>query len=322
VIEHFTNNNEQQARNIELNNVYPLAQTHQVDLVDVHYHTVFPDPDPLNKDYPAGPNARSAFYGVSGVPFTLLDGNYGKYNYDEGNALSENDLLRRILMDPQFQIDPVVEIAEGLVKTETQITALKDLGNSDISVYTMILEKSVSAENWGGGSNDIYRNVVKTILPDPGGKRYVRSWTSGEKVNLVQAWEIENVYNTDSLMTVVFVQNNTTKEIYQTGIASIGSVDTTIATSIQPMQTEQYTYTVFPNPVSEKVNVLFDKMPPVELTVRIYNNLGELILSQQMHETGLRKILDVHELHEGIYFLQLHSGDQLIGVEKLFIMKN
>lgn len=76
--------------------------------------------------------------------------------------------------------------------------------------------------------------------------------------------------------------SNTWKEIYQAGIATVGTVDTTITTGLGEQQSEIPGFTVFPNPTLNHLNILFDNKLTNRAEVLIYSNLGELVLREQI----------------------------------------
>jgi hypothetical protein len=322
VLEHFTSINDQKARNKDKNIINTLVEENKNDVIDIKYHTAFSGANALNSDYPAGPSARSAFYGVSEVPYTIMDGMVHKFNYEDGNELSEDHIRKRILQDPYFSIEPVMEVVDSFVKVETQVTSLFNLKDTDVSLYTMVLEKTISGDAFGENPNEKYKNTVKAIMPNPGGKRYIKDWNKGDSESVVNIWKMNNVYNTDNLQVVVFIQDNNSSEIYQSAVAKAGSIDTTIVTGINYDIANNSGYTIYPNPAENKVHILFDQTLKESVEIKFYNNIGKLVKTGNIKPYQKHKMLGVSDLQPGLYIIKMHAPSGIIGVAKIYVLRD
>ncbi|MDW8274635.1 MAG: T9SS type A sorting domain-containing protein, partial [Chitinophagales bacterium] len=102
------------------------------------------------------------------------------------------------------------------------------------------------------------------------------------------------------------------KCIKLTASNSFGSDDTTICVNIVLDVDEvmlQHNLNIYPNPASNKLIVLLDGTAHEDVTVALYNNIGETVL-QPIKKTILNQeeiILDVSALPAGSYFVKVQT---------------
>jgi hypothetical protein len=130
---------------------------------------------------------------------------------------------------------------------------------------------------------------------------------------------MENVYNPMELRIVVFIQNESTHEIYQS------TLDTSdIYTGIDnpfPGSPVEKSFIVYPNPAERSAYIKFNQETVKGVTIELYNSLGRLVYSARMPAgTDMTKI-PVEDYPDGLYFLRLVGNDKLMGTSKLIISK-
>ena len=69
----------------------------------------------------------------------------------------------------------------------------------------------------GTNGEDWFRSVMKKMMPDAAGTRYDKTWLPGDNETVNYSWNFTNVFDPDSIHVVAFIQDGTTKEIYQAG---------------------------------------------------------------------------------------------------------
>lgn len=84
-------------------------------------------------------------------------------------------------------------------------------------------------------------------------------------------------------------------------------IDTTASAGIHSLQ--QHDFTIFPNPVSEKLHVQFDSQISVS-EINVINILGEVMVEQKLHNAKNIDI-DVHHLSSGIYFMKINFDNNI-----------
>lgn len=69
----------------------------------------------------------------------------------------------------------------------------------------------------------------------------------------------------------------------------------------------------YPNPVADKLNVLFSMKKPVQATIKILDLTGKQVHLESLGLTGQQTVtLDISDLPSGIYFLRIEAGNDLI----------
>lgn len=71
---------------------------------------------------------------------------------------------------------------------------------------------------------------------------------------------------------------------------------------------------IYPNPVSENFNVQFNTNIKAEITILIFNSLGNIILKKEINSyTGkVDENIKFDEFLPGIYFLQIKAGKYIV----------
>mgnify|MGYP006284948943 CR=1 FL=1 len=307
VLEHFTNPAEKDyVANQQL--IRTIAEDNQGDVVAVQYYTSFPAMNDFSEFYAAGPSARSLFYGISQVPYSIVDGGDRKFNYSSTNTLEGTDIKRRMLEHADFKIDLQQGMTDGVLNIAAEVTALEEHEEMDLSVRMLVVERNVNS------NGKTYHNVVRTMLPDPAGSLLERSWNTGDRVLLYQSWNVPEGVLADSLFTVAFIQNEDSKDIYQSAAVSDFGEITGVDDIIQGL--EDMEFVLYPNPASTALNVKFVHQLDGALQVRIFNSTGRLMQSAQMNEGDYILHLDIADMPAGIYYVQLHNNRSFMQTRK------
>ena len=82
-----------------------------------------------------------------------------------------------------------------------------------------------------------------------------------------------------------------------------------IITAIEENLENEVKITVFPNPASDNVNILFEE--PVDGEVKIYmlNSLGKLVKTDFIEPAMVEKQINLQDLPAGIYYFKLIKGN-------------
>ena len=84
--------------------------------------------------------------------------------------------------------------------------------------------------------------------------------------------------------------------------------DTTIV-NIMNISSINTTVNLFPNPAKDILNISFEQMPNHPVDFRIYNPLGQLLIENQANLSDRLFSMNVQNLSQGIYILEVHSRD-------------
>lgn len=72
-------------------------------------------------------------------------------------------------------------------------------------------------------------------------------------------------------------------------------------------------FSIWPNPTNDILNIGIEQSENREMQLTIINALGQQLMSATINSS---KQLNVSRLAAGIYFVELSTGDQMIGVQK------
>ena len=320
LLEHFTNANDQGS--LEANQIiYDIARSKPDDFIFISYHTSFPASDPINIQNTADPAARALYYGISSVPFSIMDGGPGGEGEFDYSSLvpDENELIRRALTDPYFSIDISQNQTGSDLYIEVEVKSVLSLGPLDLTLHVAILETDVPAELAGLEGDMIFRNVVRKLQPDAGGTLLSKDWTPGIPENYSFNWTITNVYNAEKLAIVAFIQDEKSREIYQTGYADEFGipVSSELVTPEVPVTNVDF----HPNPVKENLFIDFGRITNGDHIMEIYNLSGKIVRSEVLRAGNSLYETDPSTLPGGIYLIIIRNNLDIIGSARVIIMK-
>ncbi len=195
--------------------VQPILDANTHRSTSIKYQTSWPGFDPMHNHNGSDVNNRVAYYGVTGVPNSVIDGDGPG---SSTSVINEPDLNARVVMMSPFTLDLSHKTQKrfGGVDIDLTITASQDFTGGDLVAHVVIVEKTISftAPPGSNGERD-FHNVMKKMLPNGNGTDIKDSWTNGESMNLSLSWDFENVYNLDEIEVVAFIQDNRGQEVLQ-----------------------------------------------------------------------------------------------------------
>jgi hypothetical protein len=318
LLEHFTNSSDTLSKraNEELNS---FVEANELSAIDIQYHTSFPGPDPFNDDDPSFPGIRVLYYGLMDVPYTIMDGGAkSDHKFDYSEPLNENLILAESLIDSKFSIDIGSERNNDVLTVTVELSALENIPVRELSLHIAVIEREIHGIT-GLNGETVFSNVVKTMLPDAAGTTLYKAWLAGEKNKARFNWQLANVYDDTELKIVAFIQDESSHEVYQAAIDTIGlSLGTYIPRTVDSGINE---FIVYPNPASKVSYVKFNDPVTEDLTLQMFNNIGSLVYTTRVSKGTEVIEIPVGDLSFGLYLLRIYSYDKLVGVSKLSISK-
>jgi hypothetical protein len=316
LLEHFTNaghSASQQANDV----INEIVAANDWDAISLQYHTHFPNQDPMNQQNPADLGARALYYGISDVPLTLLNGGTKeefRFDYD-ATTLTESDVLVEALNDPLFAIrDLTVNITGSNLEAGVKVEALHAIPNKEITLHVVVYEKQMTF------SDLTYVNVVKKMLPDAGGTRFMRAWQPGDQETRQLSWTMQNISDPSLVRVAVFLQDETTREVYQSETSDTSTAHVIPSIGYPQSDMTELNFILYPNPAKDMFNVLFEQPLTERTKLEMFNYLGTQVRELQM-EPGLdRFTVDTGDLVKGIYFVRLKRDGRVMGYSRLVIM--
>jgi hypothetical protein len=182
-----------------------VANGHDVAIIEYHNGDAFTN---------AASNYRNNYYNVSGIPSTKFDGTLTVSGGNHTQSLYPQYLPKynqRIAVNSSFTID-VQGVTYGLIDFEANITVEKVATSSasNIKLHLVLTESNIEY-NWQGMSELNF--VERLMAPNHLGTSIDFSGGNTQQVTLNFNLEDDWVY--ENCEVVVFIQNNSTKEILQ-----------------------------------------------------------------------------------------------------------
>ncbi|NVO19573.1 MAG: Ig-like domain-containing protein [Bacteroidetes bacterium] len=184
----------------------PFIAQHGDEITLVKYQMNWPGAgDPY---YTAEGGVRRAYYGVNAVPDLYTDGKVTATNTSAVNNAFNTSLNTITYMDIQSQH----EIQGNNVIINANILPYANYSN--VTVYVVVVEHITTGNVATNGETE-FHNVMMKMVPDANGTAV--NLTANQPLNLqfTQDMSATNVEQMSDLLVAIFVQDNSTKEIYQ-----------------------------------------------------------------------------------------------------------
>jgi hypothetical protein len=315
LMENFTNSSDGDCADVNPD-LYSIIDNSLGDVLAIQYHTSYPGFDPMNNDYPAGPSARSMYYGTSSVPWTVLGGN--AFNgLSEGFTSSPLLLELKALEDPLFNIELTTENTGSSIEIDATIQALGSLYNRNITCHLAVVEKEITTITGTNGEVS-FRSVLRKMLPNAAGTNYSHNWSLHQSESISTTWSFENIHDPDQVYVIAFVQDEDSREIYQATSDDSTLVFTGIGQQ-QSLTSETSYFKIYPNPAKNVINILFSKVENQEKYIEVYNSMGQLVEIINIKPETIYMVKDIEDYAEGMYFLVLKDKNKILELNKLII---
>jgi hypothetical protein len=205
------------------------------------------------------------------VPYTILDGGsktLSRFDYDtklfDQNA--QNATLVESLLESKFWINLNSKVTDNTLTIEAQITPRQNLPATELTVHLVVIERVITGVTGNNGETS-FESVVKTMLPDAAGTTIYQAWNKDEPRIIELSWNMQHVYKPAELRVVAFIQNESTNEVYQVALDTIG-VYTGIPDYL-PGSLPDRSFIVYPNPAEQTAYIMFDKETGEDITVEL-----------------------------------------------------
>ncbi|MDY6074819.1 MAG: T9SS type A sorting domain-containing protein [Bacteroidales bacterium] len=193
-----------------------LIQQNSDKIIAIKYHVNWPlDNDPMNKHNPQEVKTKVSYYGIDnyGVPWSVGDGTWCDYS----GSVSQN------LINQWSSVPSPLEMrmTHYLNPTNDTITvivtgrATSAINSSNLRLNVSIIE-SLMHYNTAPGTNGEkdFHNVFKKMLPNASGE-HLAAMEAGDVFAYKYTWALANVLDVNQLTAVAWVQDYSTKEMFQ-----------------------------------------------------------------------------------------------------------
>jgi PKD repeat protein len=319
LVEHFTNSASTLIGDDYLNTLYQeqFSFHSTSDFSDIRYHINVPGNDLLNQDNQADPAARALYFGVTLAPTTVMDGLLNDKFKGKFTDLNRVELDRRALEDPLFdlKLDTVPTGVNNKIKVNLTVTARQ-------TVSTPLIVQVALVENTVGS----FKNVLRKALFGSDGQTLINSFVAGQSTVTTNSSEEINVpiVNSNQLSLIAFVQNKSTKEIYQSikiaapikkGAVVVGLEDEVTPTSLNGIS-------VYPNPANGMFNFGVPNGNSTEgYSWKLADQRGVIVTSGNFEGSinGVKQV-SVADLPNAVYFVIITGPGKSIVYRKLVVM--
>lgn len=192
-----------------------LLHNNMDKITSIKYHMSWPAPgnDPMYLHNTVDNNARRSYYNVNSVPHVQLNGNVfsGMPSQINQNTINTHANQPAVL---DIKLHHRLSDAQDSIFVTMLIKANEAVSGSLVA-HIAVIEKEIHFTTAPGtnGEKDFY-NVMKALIPSRNGT-LLPALQANEYVIIEAAWKLANVYNINQLAAVAFVQNNTSKYVYQ-----------------------------------------------------------------------------------------------------------
>lgn len=183
-------------------------------IVAIKYHVNWPSAnDPMYLHNTSENSARTSYYGVTGVPYVVVDGN--RFSGNSGQ-INQNiiDQLSPIPSPVDLRLECAVDTVANTITVHVMGLTSQALTGS-INLFVGVIEKEIHFNSAPGpnGERDFY-SVMKKLLPSSSGA-FLGDLEAGDYFAASYTWELANIYDMNQVSAIAWVQNTNTKEVYQ-----------------------------------------------------------------------------------------------------------
>lgn len=214
IIEHFT-----QASCTPCAQQNPFLQTildvNRGSIHHIAYHTVWPGVDPMNAYNKVQVADRVTYYGVSGVPDCFMLGN----QFHGGPASFSQNMINDAATDPAAIRVLVKETSDGTTRTvKVNVVTLSTVPTANYKIRVAVCEQWVHyASPPGTNGEKDFPDVFRKMIPGSDGDVFTPA-AVGDTASFTYTYVLDKVvWDTTQIYSIAFIQNETTKEILNSG---------------------------------------------------------------------------------------------------------
>ncbi len=200
--------------------ITPIIERNASKVTKITHQVSWPGVDPMNKDNPGEVQNRVNYYGVTGVPDVFLNA------YSSGNptaTITDATIQNAYLIPSPYEITIVNTILPDYNSIEVNVTVkLTGPVSGNPMLRVAALEKVISwATPPGTNGERVFHHVLKKFLPNTNGTNISEINQIGQSKTYTFIYKFDKLYDFKTLETAAFIQNDMTKEVYQSNSAPV-----------------------------------------------------------------------------------------------------
>jgi hypothetical protein len=269
-----------------------------------------PGNDPSNNDEA---DTRRGFYGVTGIPDWKIDG--------EDNDGSQAAIDSYSAIPAEMEIEAAYTVTGNDIEVTVSLTPLADLGGGS-KLYIAVANKEYTYTGGTTGETE-FHHVFRKMLPDDGAvtlgfldANVEQTFTESYTYTTGTPDQTNNLFWDDQIEIVVWVQKSNSKEVWNAAVAAEGTL------GIADGDNDDFGLSLYPNPANAQTSVVFDGVAGENVSISVYNALGELVKTENHGmRTGRQRVMLNTETYEaGMYFVKVQVGES-VSTSNLMITK-
>ena len=200
-----------------------IRQKNKGNYIHVAYHTVWPGRDPMNAYNQAEVASRVTYYGVTGVPDMVMQGN----QYQGSPSGATQELLDRVSAQSSPLRIRLRESSNGSQRTvHATFTSVGTVPAAGLRVRALVTESEINyASAPGSNGEKDFPNVFRRFLNAADGEAFTPA-ALGESVELSWNYDMDlAAWDPTRIHAVVFVQLDATKEVVNAAISLLPDVE-------------------------------------------------------------------------------------------------
>ncbi len=181
-----------------------LAYEHPVAIINNHYYDSFTN---------TGSTARNNYYEVTGYPTAYFDGLNASVGGNVATSMYSTYLpkvISRMSVQSSYQISATGSKAGNTISLNALVEKPGALSYGEVVLHCVITESDI---DYSWFSQTQVHSVNRLMVPDQNGTAI--NLATGEWVSVPLSFTWDSQWNMDNAEIVLFVQNNSTKEIMQ-----------------------------------------------------------------------------------------------------------
>lgn len=186
-------------------------------LAVVKFPTNFPSPvDPFYLANKAACDYRINYYTIFAAPTTIVDGTTRYLSLQDSTAI-KTVIDQKLTQTPRFSLSVIDSMSGGsyFINVTLGIIDTSGISTSTLVLHTALTETDIEFSTPPGSNGETkFYDVLRFLMPDELGLSLSSLISSGEKTFL-----FEDAFNSEwdpqKISTTCYIQNTSTKEIYQ-----------------------------------------------------------------------------------------------------------
>ncbi|XOV95303.1 MAG: Ig-like domain-containing protein [Bacteroidota bacterium] len=292
--------------------------------------------DEINRTNSADPSARVGYYGIEKAPRSVIEGEVQRLpTVDQSSqlgirgfapaALGVAGLESKKFDITNFQLD--ASAPSDVLRVSATFIAVQDFPDptNEFSIRFVVIEKEVTGVNVGEfTTSDVIRNVMRKILPNPGGIVKQGAMSQGTSFTETVEWKISGVYDPTKLDVIAFIQNENAnvgrREVYQAAVLNGDFSNKELILGVLDQLQNGDPFVIYPNPVDDEFKLEILNPVREEMNWKIFDQTGKEVLRGTLPGGEISVDINTQQLPSGVFLLQLIHQDVIFEPKRIMVL--